>query len=67
MIGDPTCFLIEAASQDGVASGLLHDSIVSCINLATLDSSRIDRVIGTLSKGAMDQIDECLKTALAIK
>jgi len=63
---DPAHLLIEIATPEGHRSGLLHDSLVSCTNLATLDPSRIDRVIGSLSSAAMRRIDDCLKTALGL-
>jgi mRNA interferase MazF len=66
MTGDAACFLIEAATAEGQASGLLHDSLVSCVNLATLDPNRINKVIGSLSAAAMTQVDRCLKAALGI-
>jgi hypothetical protein len=40
--------LIEVRTPQGQQSGLLHDSVVSCINLATVTEDRIDRVIGHL-------------------
>jgi mRNA-degrading endonuclease toxin of MazEF toxin-antitoxin module len=63
---DPAHLLIEAATSDGRQAGLLHDSVISCINLATIETSRIDRVIGRLTAALMRQIDECLKRALDI-
>jgi mRNA interferase MazF len=34
-VKEPTHLLIEVATPHGAQSGLLHDSLVSCINLAT--------------------------------
>jgi len=45
---------------------LLHDSVVSCINLATVYEDRIDRVIGHLPAAIMRRIDACLKVALGL-
>jgi mRNA-degrading endonuclease toxin of MazEF toxin-antitoxin module len=45
---------------------LLHDSVVSCTNLATVYEDRIDRVIGHLSDAVMHCIDACLKAALGL-
>jgi mRNA-degrading endonuclease toxin of MazEF toxin-antitoxin module len=56
--------LIEAASTKGQAAGLLHDSVVSCHNLATISENRIDRKIGALLPSVMADIDACLKSAL---
>src|SRR4051794_3200459 len=44
-----THLLIEVASPEGVQSGLLHDSLISCNNLATIDETLIQRKIGDLS------------------
>jgi mRNA interferase MazF len=63
---DPAHLLISAASPEGQRAGLLHDSVVSCTNLATLDETRIDRVIGALDAATIQQIDACLKVALGI-
>jgi mRNA interferase MazF len=63
---DPAHLLIEVTTPDGQQSGLLRDSIVSCINLATLRIDRIDRAIGRLSDDMMQQIENCLKSALAL-
>src|SRR5438309_1476120 len=64
--GEPTHLLIEVATAEGALSGLLHDSLVSCINLGTIDQGRIDKVIGHLSLTAMQQVDSCLKVALGL-
>jgi mRNA-degrading endonuclease toxin of MazEF toxin-antitoxin module len=45
---------------------LLHDSVVSCSNLATVYEDRIDRVIGHLPEAAMRRIDACLRVALGL-
>ena len=63
---EPTHLLIEAATPEGARSGLLHDSVVSCINLATIEQVRVDRVVGSLSPAAVQRIDACLKTALGL-
>ena len=64
--GEPTHLLIEAASPDGQQAGLLHDSAISCNNLATVREDRIDRVIGHLSATMMQRLDACLKAALGL-
>ena len=63
---EPTHLLIEVGTPEGQQSGLLHDSVVSCINLATIEQSRIDRAIGSLPPSLMGRIDACLKVALGI-
>jgi mRNA interferase MazF len=58
--------LIERATSDGQQAGLLHDSVVSCTNLATVHENRIDRVIGHLPDALMRRLDACLKAALSL-
>ena len=64
--GDKSHVLIEVATPDGQQSGLLHDSLVSCNNLATIEQSLIDRVIGSLSAPLMQKVNDCLKAALEL-
>jgi mRNA interferase MazF len=61
-----THLLLAIATPEGVQSGLLHDSLVSCINLATISEDRIDRVIGSLPAATMQKVNDCLKVALAL-
>jgi len=63
---DPAHLLIEVATPIGRQSGLLHDSVISCINLATLTEDRIDQVIGRLPDVAMRKIEGCLRVALGM-
>jgi mRNA interferase MazF len=63
---DAAHFLIEANTPEGRHSGLLVDSLVSCVNLATLHESLIDQKIGELPSHVMQRIDTCLKIALGI-
>jgi mRNA interferase MazF len=64
---EPTHFRIDVGTPEGTSSGLLHDFLVSCINLGTIAEDRIDKVIGHHSDAAMQQIDACLKTALGLQ
>ena len=63
---EPTHLLIEIATPDGAETGLLHDSVVSCNNLATIEQTLIAKVIGSLSPTLLSQADACLKAALAL-
>jgi mRNA interferase MazF len=65
-IGDKSNLLIETATQEGKQAGLLHDSVVSCNNLATIKQSLIHKVIGTLAQQTMQTLSICLKAALDI-
>jgi mRNA interferase MazF len=61
---DPAHLLIDVATADGRLTGLLHNSVVSCINLNTLHAQRIKRVIGHLSSPLMQRVEACLKAAM---
>jgi mRNA interferase MazF len=63
---ESTHLLIGRTTSEGQQAGLLHDSAVSCNNLATVYEDRIDRVIGHLPEAVMRRIDACLKTALGL-
>lgn len=63
---DPAHLYIDISTPDGQATRLLHNSVVSCINLNTLNERHIHRVIGRLPDALMRAIDDCLKAALGI-
>lgn len=63
---EPTHFLIDITTPQGSRSGLLFTSVVNCNTLATVRRDEILRVLGSLSSAAMQQIDQCLKAALAL-
>jgi mRNA interferase MazF len=63
---DPTHLLIASLTLEGQQAGLLHDSVISCNNLATVHEDRIHRVIGHLPDAMIYRIDECLKAALGL-
>ncbi len=64
--GDKSHLFVSAASPEGVQAGLLHDSVVSCNNLATIEQSLIDKVIGSLPTAVMQKVDDCLRAALEL-
>ena len=66
LASDPANLLIEVATPDGQATGLVQDSVVTCLHLATMSEDRIGRVIGRLSAGLLRKLDDCLKTALGL-
>ena len=66
-VNDPTHLLISWGTPEGQHAGLLHDSVVSCNNLATVHEDRIHRVIGRLPDAVLSRIDECLKAALGLR
>jgi mRNA interferase MazF len=65
-VHEATQLLIEIATPDGAASGLLHDSAVRCERLHSIPQADVRRVIGRLSDALMGQIDDCLKAALGV-
>lgn len=64
--GEPTQLLIEVSTPEGKQSGLLHDSLVSCNNIATIEQSLVAKVIGSLPPDVMAKVDVCLKAALGL-
>jgi mRNA interferase MazF len=65
-LGDKSHFRIEASTPDGQQTGLLHASLVSCNNLATIEQNLVAKVIGTLSAALLGQLNDCLKAALEV-
>ncbi|MFO0806857.1 MAG: type II toxin-antitoxin system PemK/MazF family toxin [Gemmataceae bacterium] len=61
---DPANLLIEIGMPDGQATGLPQDSVVTCLQLATISGDRVDRVIGKLSPNLLAELDACLKVVL---
>jgi len=61
---EPTHFLIALSTPEGQQSGLLHDSLVSCNNLATIEQTLIVEAIGSLPAGTLMRIGACVKAAL---
>lgn len=66
MANDPACLFIDASTPEGQATGLLTDSVVSGLLLATVKSDRVDLVIGTLSDALKLKLNDCLKAALEL-
>jgi mRNA interferase MazF len=65
-VGEPTQLLIDLATPDGAASGLLHSSAVRCERLHSIPQADVRRIIGKLSDALMRRIDDCLKAALGM-
>lgn len=65
-IRDKSHFLIEVGTPEGLKSGLLHNSLVSCNNVATIEGSLIDQVIGSLDLAYVQQLNNCLKASFDI-
>lgn len=63
---DPAHLLIDISTSEGQAMGLVKNSLVSCLNLATLRKDRLKQVIGSLSAALIRQVADCLKIALTL-
>ncbi len=63
---EPTQYLLDPATPEGNAAGVLHPSAITCENLLTVEQQLIFRKIGSLSAAAMQQVDNCLKAALQL-
>src|SRR5712692_9480768 len=46
---DPACLLIDTSTPEGRATGLIRDSVVSCLVLMTVYADTRTQVLGTLS------------------
>src|SRR4051812_24432101 len=66
MASDPACLFIDITTPDGQATGLLHDSVVSCLTLATVYQDAVVQTLGTLSPTLRQRLDDCLKVALGL-
>jgi mRNA-degrading endonuclease toxin of MazEF toxin-antitoxin module len=64
MAGDPACLFIDSTTPEGKATGLIRDSVVSCLVLMTIYTDTVDQVLGSLSPSMKQQLDGCLKAAL---
>jgi mRNA-degrading endonuclease toxin of MazEF toxin-antitoxin module len=66
MAGDPACLFIDANTPEGKATGLVRDSVVSCLVLVTVYSDTVAQVLGSLSTAMNKDLNDCLKVALAL-
>jgi hypothetical protein len=66
MASDPACLFIDVSTPEGQATGLKRDSVVSCVLWATVDSDRVDKVLGTRSSPMRSGLNDGLKAALGV-
>jgi mRNA-degrading endonuclease toxin of MazEF toxin-antitoxin module len=64
MANDPACLFIDSSTPEGQATGVLQDSVVSCLLIATIKADLVDQVIGTLSDAMKMKLNDCLTAAL---
>ena len=67
MANDPACLFIDINTPEGQATGLIRDSVISCLLLVTVYADTIDQVLGTLSPTLNQKLDDCLKAALELR
>ncbi len=66
MASDPAHVFIDTSTLDGRATGLVRDSVVSCLVLVTVYTDTVAQGLGTLWPALMPELDGCLKTALGL-
>jgi len=66
LASDPACLFVDVTTPDGKATGLIHDSVVSCLLLATVDTDKVAQRLGSLSKIMKQKLDDSLKSALGL-
>ena len=66
MRSDPVCLFIDVNTPNGKATGLVRDSVVSCLVLVTVYADAIAQVLGTLSPTLRQKLDDCLRASLAL-
>ena len=66
MAHDPACRLIDTTTPDGQATGLVRDSVVSCLVLFTVYADSIAQVLGTLSPSMSQALDRRLAAVLGL-
>ena len=66
MADDPACLHIDTSTPEGRATGLVRDSVVSCLLLATVDTDTVAQVLGTLSATMKQKLNDCLRAGLGL-
>lgn len=66
MASDPACLFIDSNTPEGRATGLVRDSVVSCLVLVTVYADTVAQVMGTLSPAMQQDLDACLKAAMGL-
>jgi len=63
---EATQVLIDLNTPEGQQSGLYFDSVVNCVNIVTLDKTKVLRQLGSLPDVLMQQVNVALKVVLEI-
>jgi len=63
---EPTQLLVVITTPDGRRTGLRQDSVINCVNLLTVEQSKVIATIGDLSPSLQQAVNDCLKSALGL-
>jgi mRNA-degrading endonuclease toxin of MazEF toxin-antitoxin module len=66
MANDPACLFVDTSTPEGQATGLVRDSVVSCLLIVTVYADTVEQVLGTLSPAMKQNLNDCLKVALGL-
>jgi mRNA-degrading endonuclease toxin of MazEF toxin-antitoxin module len=66
MANDPGCLYIDVSTPEGQATGLVRDSVVSCLVLVTVYTDTVAQVLGSLSAAMTQKLNDCLKRTLGL-
>ena len=66
MANDPACLFIDINTPEGQSTGLVRDSVISCVLLVTVYADTVAQVLGTLSMLQMQKLDQCLRAGLGL-
>lgn len=66
MMNDPACLFIDTNTPEGKATGLVSDSVVSCLLLVSMHTDSVTQVLGMLSPTMKQKLNDCLKAALEL-
>jgi mRNA interferase MazF len=65
LASDPACLFIDINTPDGKNTGLIRDSVVSCLLLVTVYADSV-QPLGSLSPALIRKLDDCLRTAFLL-
>ena len=66
MANDPACLLVDVSTPEGKETGLVRDSVISCLVLVTVYADTVEKTLGKLSAAMQQKLDDCLKAALEL-
>ena len=66
LAGDPACLFIDANTPEGKGTGLVRNSVVSCLVLVTVYRDTVAQVLGSLSAAMKQRLNDCLRVSLGL-